>query len=142
MSTAPSWLTEENISTAATVAKNPHVQAAAKDPEIQAAAKKAALNNSSPPPPPKSKAPSNSDVESGTKNVDAEFDPEELKNMQRYHLALRVGYIVSAVMMATAAVLRLLGGPDIGTAFFSIYIFLFGVLICCFEFALNVSAFK
>ena len=36
---APSWLTEENISTAQKVAKTPAVQQAAKNPTVQSAAK-------------------------------------------------------------------------------------------------------
>ena len=42
MSEAPSWLTEENISTATKVMNNPAAQKAAKNPKVQAAAKSAA----------------------------------------------------------------------------------------------------
>jgi len=147
MSTAPSWLTEENINTAATVAKNPQVQAAAKNPQVQTAAKNALSNP--PPPPPKSGAPKTppaNDVESGNNSSHAksvsdageDFDPALVKEMQKYHLALRIGYIVAAAMMGTASVLKLLGSPDLGQAFFSIYIFVFAVLICCFEVALTM----
>ena len=135
MSTAPSWLTEENISTAATAAKNPQVQAAAK-----AAAK-------TPPPPPKGSAPKTpppKDIESGNSNAPnspaVDISDLELKEMQKYHLALRLGYIGASVMMAAAAALELIGGPDLGSAFFAIYIFVFAVLICCFECALTVSS--
>lgn len=59
--------------------------------------------------------------------------------MRQYHLALRLAYVASTVFMAVAAVLCLEDSPDAGQVFMSGYVFFFAVLICCFEFALNVS---
>lgn len=142
----PSWLNEENISTAKTVASNPAVQAAAKNPAVQAAAKeqvKQQLNNSNNKP---LASPTN-DLEANSTRApndaprDSEFiiDEPTLKQMQNYHLALRVCYMGAAVFMSAAAVLSLQGQGDLGLAFFACYVFFFSALICCFECALSVS---
>lgn len=145
MSDVPSWLTEENINTASSGAK-----VVANNP----AAAKAAVNAASriPPPPPtapKSPPPppspaTNNDVESGYQQNTpsaSEFTIEEsvLKEMQNWHLALRICYMGAAVFMSAAAALSLPGQKDVGLAFFAIYVFFFSALICCFECALNVS---
>ena len=161
MSEAPSWLTEENISTATRVASNPAAQkaakSAAKNPAVQKAAqahvekeapgwtsddvqsdlekgKKAdkAPKHSPPPPPPASakKAPVDTDM--------SDIDPAVMKEMQRYHLALRILYMGSAVFLCTAAALSLSNQSDLGLAFFAFYVFFFSALICCFEVALTV----
>jgi hypothetical protein len=159
MSEAPSWLTEENISTATKVASNPAVQKAAKNPAVQAAAKsavKAQINkeapgwtsedinsdleqgkkNVPPPPPPqkvastKTAAPVNTDM--------SDVDPEVMKQMQKYHLALRVLYMGAAVFLSAAAALALANQQDLGLIFFSFYVFFFSAMICCFECALTV----
>ncbi len=136
MSEVPSWLNEENASTAIKVASNPAVREAAK--------------NLPPPPPPPAKTaanppPSNyNDVESG-RSTEAGGSPSEfvieeqtLKAMQNWHLALRIVYILSAAFLATAAALSLQTQNDVGLIFFAFYVFFFSVLLCCFEFALNV----
>jgi hypothetical protein len=140
MSDVPSWLTEENISTAATVAKvvnNPSKPGA-----------------KTPPPPPPSSVPaytphkSTNDVETGSirgsepSASPSEFiiEEETLKDMQKWHLGLRIGYMGAAVFMSAAAALSLQNQGDIGLAFFAIYVFFFAALLCCFEFALSVSA--
>ncbi len=160
MSEAPSWLTEENISTAAKVTQNPAAQKAAKNvaknPEVQKAVKKEVIKAASAPvvesTTPQwadnsdSYTPPGGDVETG-KNVRAsssaqssEFiiEEETLKSMQRWHLALRLLYMAAAILMATAAVLALMSTPSLGVLFFACYVFFFAVVICCFEFALQV----
>lgn len=164
MSDVPSWLTEENINTAAKVASNPAVQKAAKDPAVQ----QAVVRNIPPPPPPPPKtsvptavpvATANPayDPESATAYVPApdahpsagggaghgrasEFviEEETLKKMQQWHLALRAAYIVSTILMCVASALSLQNQKDLGVIFFAGYVFCFAVMICCFEFALNV----
>jgi hypothetical protein len=164
MSDVPSWLTEENITTATKVASNPAVQKAAANPAVQKAALNAASNpsvrqaamRSVPPPPPPAKATSTNnpafDPEAGSTPIVVQAEPvpsnasdfiieeETLKQMQKWHLALRVLYICSTALMGLAAGLALQKGGDIGIIFFAFYVFFFAVLICCFEFALNVSS--
>lgn len=149
MSDVPSWLNEENINTASKVASNPAVQKAAADPKVQ----KAAMRNVPPPPPPPPKANATSnpafDPEAGkpvptatavpASNPASEFviEEETLKQMRNWHLALRLAYVASTVLMCVASVLALQNNPDASVVFFSGYVFCFAVLICCFEFALN-----
>lgn len=152
MSDVPSWLNEENINTAAKVASNPAVQKAAKDPTVQAAAVRAVAP---PPPPPPPKTVNNPAFDpelgkplnpppSSSGGASSEFviEEETLKQMQNWHLALRAAYIASTVLMCVASALSLQNQSDIGIAFFACYVFFFAVLICCFEFALNVSDFE
>lgn len=89
---------------------------------------------------------SNNDVETGSgvprqeSTIDTEFVIEEevLKQMQMWHLGLRVAYMIAAILLATAAVLSLQNQTDLSLAFFALYILFFSILICCFEFALEV----
>jgi hypothetical protein len=158
MSDVPSWLNEENISTAQKVASNPAVQKAAQNKEVQKAAVSAATRNVPPPPPPPKPAatPAShdpfSDPEAGRPPVATAYDPsaatskgsefvieeETLKQMQKWHLALRCAYMAATILMCVASALTLQNQKDLGIAFFAIYVFFFAVLICCFEFALNV----
>jgi Tfp pilus assembly protein PilX len=158
MSEAPSWLTEENISTATKVTQNPAAQkaakSAAKNPAVQKAVKKEVTKAVSSPPVAESapnwadnsdtyNAPA-SDVETGSRQnssaQSSEFIIEEgtLKSMQQWHLALRCLYMATAILMATAAVLALMATPSLGVLFFCFYVLFFSVVICCFEFALQV----
>jgi hypothetical protein len=157
MSEAPSWLTEENISTATKVVNNPAAQKAAakaaKSPAVQKAAKAAVEKEApgwtndevhadiesgkksakTPPPPPPTSAPKplvNTDM--------SDLDPEVLKQMQRYHLLLRLLYMGDAVFLCTAAALSLTGQSDLGLVFFAFYVFFFSAILCCFEVALTV----
>jgi hypothetical protein len=145
MSDVPSWLTEENISTAAKVAQE--------NPALTKAAINAAASQAPPPPPPPPtaappKPPKNStqDVETGYASRPTEtgspseliIDEAELKEMQKWHLALRLGYIGAAIFLAAASALSLQNQKDVGLAFFAFYVFFFSALICCFEVALNV----
>lgn len=137
MSDVPSWLTEENISTAATVTSNP-------------AAQKAAKKLANPPPPPPPPKPVHHDVEaaqaatptsSSSPASEMAIDPGTLKEMQSYHLILRVAYMGAAAFMGLAAGLALQGQSDLGKIFFALYVLFFGALICCFEVGLTVILF-
>ena len=147
MSDAPSWLQEDTVQEKQTK-ENP-VKAAAKSTSKPSVDKTASKKSPTPPPPPPSSVPASSsqDIESqsirsSTASADAanEFHIEEatLKSMQMWHLALRICYMIAAVLMATAAALSFQQQGDIGLAFFAIYVLFFSALICCFEVALSV----
>mmetsp|Transcript_9862 Transcript_9862/g.14697 ORF Transcript_9862/g.14697 Transcript_9862/m.14697 type:complete len:242 (+) Transcript_9862:114-839(+) len=159
MSDAPSWLTDENIDTAVKVAKNPVAQKAAKkiveNPVVQKAVIKEAtkaVNSPPPPPPPASDAPQwatttkvleATDVEAtgGNENnqvvSDFPIEEETLKEMQKWHIALRLSYIISAILMGVMAGLSLVSQKDLGLIFFAFYVIFFSLLLCCFEVALS-----
>jgi len=94
--------------------------------------------------------PTTQDVEKGTpRNSTAgsergttEFiiEKETLEQMQKWHIAVRVFYMVAAILMCTAAVLSLQNQTNLGLVFFGVYTIFFSTMICCFEFALNVIA--
>jgi len=164
MSDVPSWLTEESSDKAVKVgtvlAKNPAVQAAAfaaaKDPAVQAAALNAARQSAAssaasdphapswatndPVPPPQK----GGDVEKGMRQIQAQteitMDPDTLRRMKNWHILLRLSYMCAAIIMAAAAVLSLEVQPDIGLAFFGVYVFVFSILIFCFEVNLSICA--
>ena len=52
-------------------------------------------------------------------------------------LYMRITNMVTTIIMCLAAVLVLLGNPSASTAIIALYIFAFGVLICCFEMSLK-----
>lgn len=164
MSTKPSWLDDEDNQAAAanaavSVAKSPIVQHVAKDPKVQSAVKESVVNavladsntpswakdQYSPPPVPgvpvgdvenQQRSPSTA---SSAPAEEFQCDPELLKEMQRYHLILRVGYMVAAIIMGAAGGLILTQTPSIGQFFFGVYVMFFCLLICCFEVGLDVS---
>lgn len=68
----------------------------------------------------------------------SDMDPEQMKQMQRWHLGLRVLYMGCAVFLCTAAALALQTQTDLGLIFFCFYVFFFSTLLCCFECALTV----
>lgn len=62
-------------------------------------------------------------------------------DLKRYILYMRLTNVATTVLMCLAAVLVLAGSPEISLAILSLYVFAFGVLICCFEVSLKqVSA--
>ena len=63
--------------------------------------------------------------------------PEEIKEIQKLHLILRVCYMLTSIMMAVAAVLAI-SGATLATTFIALYVFFFALLIFCFEFGLKV----
>lgn len=94
------------------------------------------------------KSPASKDIESnevvatGTSEAASDFPIEEeiLKQMQKWHIALRLLYILSSMLMGVMAGLTLVNQKNLGLFFFAIYVIFFSLLICCFEFALSVSA--
>jgi hypothetical protein len=143
MSETPSWLSDENIAVASKVAQNPVAQkaavSAASNPVVQAAATNAALNAVGYVPP-------GGDVENQRQPVVAEpedinIDPAELKEMQKYALALRVYYMGCSVLLSAAAWVYILnGGGDFTGFFIAFYTFFFAIQICCFELSLQACA--
>lgn len=128
---APSWLTPDN---AKAVASNPVAQSAAKtaakDPTVQKAAVAAVVNN-------------NKDVESGRPSVaakqgnsDFNASDEEIANLKKHHLYLRVAYMITAILMSVGAVTTLTGASA-SIFFMCAYVFFFALLICCFEVGLK-----
>lgn len=141
MSDAPSWLQEDTG--AGTVKENP-VSKKTNAP------KDSPKKKSTTPPPPPASAPApaapakrTGDIEQAsvaTADKSGEFHIEEetLKQMQKWHIALRISYMVASVLMCAAAVLSFQSQDDLGKLFFAIYVMFFSALICCFEVALNV----
>ena len=153
---APSWLTEENISTAQKVAKTPAVQQAAKNPTVQSAAKSTAKSCA------KDNAPgwtskdtdeesvnsqkqvvdpvSSKSIASGTSSVPtlAGVNEETMLRIKNFHIALRLLYIFAAAFLITASALSLQGGiTDLGITFIAFYVF-FAFMIVLFEIGLVV----
>ena len=71
--------------------------------------------------------------------VELNIDPETLKRIKFYHIILRILYMLSSSLMATAAGLSLVLQTNVSAAFFAIYVIFFCLLLCCFEVGLNVS---
>ena len=126
MSETPSWLTEETVSAAS---QNKTVQKAA------AAAANAAIEEEK-----KKYFPNDEEAQPAAVVDEAvpplDIDPDELKQMQKWSLILRVGYMGISIFMAAAAVL-ILEKANISTLFIALYVFFFAVMICCFELALK-----
>lgn len=158
MSDAPSWLTDDDTAkVATTLAKNPAVQnaalTAAKNPQVQAAAFSAArqsLSSNDPHAPswasnsetPTKNNSSDGDLESGKKpqTQEMEIDEQTLRRMKNWHLLLRISYMAAAIIMSAAAVISLEIQSDLGLAFFAVYVFVFAILIFCFEVNLSICA--
>jgi hypothetical protein len=152
---APSWLTEEVVTSAA---KNPAVQKAAVKAASNPTVQKAAINHAKkeagwetepvqaqPYNPPNASGHSTmvNDVENqrSPSQVSRDFDcsPEELKEIKRFHLYLRIAYMITAIIMALASVLTL-QKCSVATAFICLYVFFFSLLIFCFEVGLKAIA--
>lgn len=156
---APSWLTEENISTAQKVAKTPAVQQAAKNPAVQSTAKSAAKSYA------KDNSPgwtskdtdeesvksqkqvvdpvSSKSIASGSKSsvpTLAGVSEETMLRMRNFHIGLRLLYISAAGLLITSSVLSLQGGvTDVGITFIAFYVLFFAIMIVLFEIGLVVS---
>jgi hypothetical protein len=144
MSTNPSWLTEDVVAKAA---KNPVAQQVAqnvakdvandiaKNPEPYVAAYAASNNNF--------RSTSGGDVERGpipsVSEPGADMTDQELKEVKRAHIVLRVLYIITSGCMAAAAFLAL-AGANFSVFFIAGYVFFFSALLCCFETGLGVIA--
>lgn len=64
---------------------------------------------------------------------------DELKDIKRAHLILRILYMAIAILMFAAAVLTL-GGASFTGFFIAGYVFAFSTLVCCFELGLGSVA--
>jgi hypothetical protein len=134
MSAAPSWLSDENVSTATTMQHNPTAKAVA-----GWAASSDVEKGTKPEKPPK-KAPAVSDTRRASVADDVlDVDPAELLSMKRWHLALRILYMAASIFLATAAALSLQNQTDLGLVFFAFYVLFFSAIICCFEVGMSVS---
>ena len=145
MSDTPSWLTAENVSTAAS---NPHAQNFAKNVASNAAVQNAvkeeayrSANEAFGVPsyaPPTQTDPESQEVklEDPTTGMEA----KELAAMQKYATMLRVAFIIVAILMGAAAYLRLATTPSISTVFVALYVWFFALVICCFELAIGFIA--
>ncbi len=49
-------------------------------------------------------------------------------------------YGVAAILLGASAALSLIKQTDVGLVFFAVYVFIFALLICCFELGLSFSA--
>lgn len=135
MSETPSWLKEPDTDTESLVksaANNSAVQstakAVAKDPAVQKATVNAVKAHVAPKPTP------NEVEEEAPPELD--IDPDEVERMEKFHRILRVGFMAISILMATAACLKL-ESTGIATVFIALYVFVFSILICCFELSLS-----
>ena len=67
------------------------------------------------------------------------LSPEELERGRRYHLYMRVANVVLTSLMCAAAGIQLVNA-DLAGAVICVYVFFFGLLICCFEAHLRAVA--
>lgn len=164
MASKPSWLDDEEnqaaaVSTAKTLAANPVAQKVAKDPKVQAAVKDAfvtaavssvqsdpsapawASDTYTPPAVPGAATTSTDrgSIANPNPNAGKEFecDPELLRDMKRWHLYLRIAYMIAAIILGLAGGLELASSPGLGQFFFAFYVLFFSLLICCFEVGLD-----
>ena len=166
MSTKPSWLDDEEsqtaaVKTASKVAQNPVAQKIAKDvaadPKVQTAVKDAFISatvdatapawaqNSYNPPAVAGIPVAEATSRDSTRNPDPtsgqefECDPELLRDMKRWHLYLRVLYMLAACFLGLAGGLILAAAPSISQFFFCFYVMFFALILWCFEVGLDVS---
>lgn len=119
---------------------NPTVQKAAKA-AVVAAVEEESSNFFSPRPGGDLEAPLNPTRDSAEEpEDDLQVSPEELRQLEKWNLILRVSYMAMSILMATAAFLSL-DDSSLGTVFVALYVFSFAVVICCFELALKGIAF-
>jgi hypothetical protein len=129
---------ESATTTAATaIASNPTVQKAARA-AVVAAVEEETSKYSFTNPSGDLEAPlnPNSRDRSVDQSDDLDISPAELAQLQKWNLILRVSYMVMSLLMAAAACLAF-KSASLGVAFIALYVFLFSVIICCFELALK-----
>lgn len=145
MSEAPSWLTEETITAAKLAARKSND---AEELKVQAGANEAApgwLNGIAPMKKSvdfegKSSEASKKEASSAVAadGLAGDIDEQTKKDMNSWHLALRVLYCCAAMLLIVSAMLGLLGNADIGITFICFYVVAFSTVLCCTEIALNV----
>jgi hypothetical protein len=144
----PSWLTDDVVAQAA---KNPAAQKLAqnvakevvkdfaKNPEPYVSAYNANNNAGN------FRQSFSGDVERGggaspsVSEPGADMTDQELKDVKKAHMILRVLYIAVAVCMSAAAFLAL-AGASFSSFFIAGYVFFFSALLCCFETGLGMIA--
>lgn len=67
-------------------------------------------------------------------DLQLDITPEELKEMRKYSLYLRGAFAICAALMILVALLNLTAS-SLGDLFIAIYVFFFGIVICCYEIA-------
>jgi hypothetical protein len=155
MSETPSWfilplilspsflhrlVDESTVTTVATtVVSNPTVQKAGKA-AVVAAVEEESSNYFDSKPTGDLEAPLNPTRDSADDESDLQISPEELRQLEKWNLILRVSYMTMSILMAAASCLSL-NDSSLGTVFVALYVFIFAVIICCFELALKGVAF-
>jgi hypothetical protein len=140
MSTKPSWLDdEENQNAAKSIAQNPVVQQAAIK-QAKAQSPSWATEEYKPPTVPGAEPTKNDKPETPQQGSGAFVcDPEELKEMKKWHNILRCLYIIAAIFLSVIAGVTLAAGTTaVSKIFFCFYILFFCTIMCCFEVALQV----
>jgi hypothetical protein len=123
--TQPSWLTEN---TAKTVASNPTAQKMASAEAGRQVEQVTGV--------PGGAAPTNSQG-----HIVEGMDDDQYAAMKKWHLYLRMGSMLNALLMSIAAVLVITDtdpGPSVGII--AAYVFFFSIIIFCFELGLKTCA--
>jgi hypothetical protein len=83
--------------------------------------------------------PSSSNEPNRISTEDIVMSTEELNTLSKYHIALRLTYMASAILMAFSGIWYLLNAksPALGIIFFAVYVFGFSLLLFCFECGLS-----
>lgn len=70
---------------------------------------------------------------------DVVMTAEELSTLGKYHIAIRLAYMASAILMSFSGIWYLLNqkAPALGIIFFAVYVFGFSLLLFCFECGLS-----
>lgn len=123
-------------SVATAVASNPTVQKAAKAAVVAAVEEETSKYVASNHPSGDLEAPLNPRTSSADTTEELNITPAELKDLEKWNLILRVCYMGISIMMAAAAVLAL-QSSTLGRLFIALYVFVFSVIICCFELSLK-----
>jgi len=152
MSNKPSWLDDEEVQSrtanaAVKVASNSSVQKAVINAAAEETGPAWAKSSYKPPGSPTSGVNPAADPEVGRQssvaNVDEptkfECPPEELKGMNTMRYVLAFFYLASAINLAVASGLSLVGATDVGRICFALYIIFFSAILCCYEIAFGVS---
>ena len=63
----------------------------------------------------------------------ADIPPEDIEKMKKFHLGLRISYVLASALVITAAVLALEKEPTLGAALLSLYGIAFALLMIGFE---------
>lgn len=147
MSEAPSWLTEETITSAKLAAKKSNdaeeLKVQGSDSEGTAPGwldgivpmKKSVDSIEG-----KSSEASKKEASSAVAadELARDIDEQTKKEMNSWNLVLRVLYCCAAILLIVSAMLGLLGSVDIGITFICFYVVAFSTVLCCTEIALNV----